>query len=499
MIVALFNKKTQESYGIQMVEENGRVSLKAPISRSKAQKRASVATLLQFRLHRSGDHGDADTLTHTGYVRTKTQDDDDYHFLPLSAALRISQKEDVDTGRVEEKSVHPAVVFGYDIAGDGGSPLLTLSLNPKGARDALKVKPDRKYMPIDNPHHMIDDFSVGDGPFRAKVVQFLPGKALVDLEVGRKISSGGMVKVLGALRFQDSVELAKGSKEIDQSFCFDDDDIEDVIGGALDELNEEDEEGDDGPGMVEDLLSLRGDSPFEEGTFEEGEEEEDISDQFSTNDDGTLSYTDPETGEIMALDTDYDDYEDMIMVKQQIDSNSTPAKGFQEKVREEPKKKKDKTPSKPAKVSKSLPSNPKFVSKRLRVGDNVDVYIRSMSKQSSQFTVTTNPLIQGRKAKDIKKEGESQKKLKRLEKSLGGSLRRIWELEGQECSGTVKATSKTGDWVYVQPELNGLPVGVATSTEDISAIAPGDSVRVRIAGVDEERGQLAMQVIGKAP
>lgn len=106
--------------------------------------------------------------------------------------------------------------------------------------------------------------------------------------------------------------------------------------------------------------------------------------------------------------------------------------------------------------------------------------------------------MQGRRPKDLKKETNAIKKLDRLKKSLGGSLQTIWELKGQECTGIVKATSQTGEWCYVQPSLNGLPVGVATLAEGIDRdFSSGDTVRVRIAGVDEERGQLAMELLGK--
>jgi hypothetical protein len=487
MIVALFNKKTQESYGVRLVENDGeQLSLIAPISRSKAQKRSAGAPVLQFRLPNRGEDGDADTLTHTGYV--KARKDGEYHFLSLSAALRVSQKDDVDTGRVEQGSIHPAVVFDYDMAGDGGSPLLTLSLNPRGVRENLKVKPDRKFAPIEDPKHLFDKLSVGDGPFRAKIVRLIPEKALIDLEVGRKVSSEGMVKVLGSLNFRDSVEPSTDggmSKPIEDY----DDDTEDVIGAALEDLENEDEEYEgDTAGLVEDLLTLREGSPFEDGTFEEGEEEEDISNLFEENEDGSLTYVDPDSGETTVLDPNDEDFEDMLMVKEQIDSHS---KGFQSA-------KKEKTSPRVLMTSKSeATSKPKLVSKRLRVGDDVDVYILSVSKQSNQFTVTTNPLVRGRKAIDMKKENDAEKKLKRLKKSLGGSLKRIWELEGQECGGTVKATSNTGDWVYVQPDLEGLPVGVASLDEGAEDLAPGDNVRVRIAGVDEQRGQLAMQLLGK--
>jgi predicted RNA-binding protein (virulence factor B family) len=97
----------------------------------------------------------------------------------------------------------------------------------------------------------------------------------------------------------------------------------------------------------------------------------------------------------------------------------------------------------------------------------------------------------------MKKENDASKRLKRLKKSLGGDLRLIHELEGSECHGTVKAASKTGDWVYVEPDTDGLPVGVAAMSEELSGVNSGDRVRVRIEGVDEERGQLALQVLEK--
>ena len=69
-------------------------------------------------------------------------------------------------------------------------------------------------------------------------------------------------------------------------------------------------------------------------------------------------------------------------------------------------------------------------------------------------------------------------------------------MEGEECDGTVKATSKTGGWVYV--EVQGLPVGVATlDNETATDVTIGDMVRVRMDGIDEQRGQLSMHVIDK--
>jgi hypothetical protein len=498
MLVALFNKRTEDSYGVRLDQQVGgdetTISLKAPISRLKAHKRAARAPLLQFRNHRKGDHGDDDTLTHTGYARARDEVSDAraYQFLPLSAALRVSQKDDVNTGRIEPGSIHHAVVFDYDVAGDGGSPLITLSLNPGGAREALKVKPDRKYLPIEDPRHMLEKLEVGDGPFNAKVVRLLFGKAVVDCEVGRNVASDGMVKVFGTLKFKDSLEIHIDEEKEDFDMDFDDDGTEDVIEGLLDDLDEDDVEEDDGDeddGLEEGLLSLREESSFEEGTFEEGEIVEDITQLFVQNEDGSLSFSDPETGETIVIESDDEDFAEMMNVKEQIDIRVP-------KSEQKSKSRKEKTPA-ASKHAELSPSQPSFQSKRLRVGDDVKVYIRSVSKQSSQYTVTTNPAVQGRKAKDLKQEDEAQKRLERLEKKMGGSLERIYALEGQECDGTVRATSQTGDWIYVQPNLEGLPVGVAVMTDDAEELAPGDKVRVKLGGIDEQRGQLLMQVLGK--
>ena len=562
----LFNKKIQESYGIRLIEKSdGQLALKAPMSRNKAQKRAARTPILQFREPKPGDHGDADTLTHTGFLRSRKLDQDrgdrSYHFLPMSAALRVSQKDDVDTGRIEEGSIHPAVVFDYDVAGDAGAPLLTLSLNPRGVRDNLKVKPDRKFEPVENPKHILQELKAGDGPFRAKVVRLQFGRALVDMDVGRTLSSEGIVKVLGTLPFRDSVEAALASNkkknnkrgsmgrfdhEDDEHFDYDD--VETDVEVGIFKFDDEDDS------IADDLLSLRSSDSFQDGTFEDGEEEEDISHLFEMSDDGVLSYTEPETGktivmgsdeeeyyedeeddeddiaasadeedddidfdmsalfeagqdgtvafidpesgEALEVDSSDDEYEDMMMIKSLIDKYSRPPVPknvdytYSAEASEDAMTINEEIFREPA---------PKLVSKRLRVGEEVDVYIRSVSKQSGQFTVSMNPTVQGRKAKDIKKETIAVKKLDRLKKSLGGSLEKIWELEGQECGGVVKATSNSGEWVYVQPELSDLPVGVAALVQgmDQQPLIVGDAVRVRIAGVDEQRGQLAMHLLEK--
>ena len=531
MLLVLFNKKVEESYGVRLSEvphEEGKViTLKAPISRTKAHKRASKAPLLQFRDFEKGDHGDVDTLTHTGYVRVRKDASAEsqsypYQFLPLSAALRVSQKDDVESGRIEEGSIHPAVVFDYDVAGDSGAPLLILSLNPGGTREALRMKPDRKYTPIDHPQHILSELKVGDGPLIAKVVRLLPGKALIDCEVGRKVSAEGMVKVFGILRFQDSLELPTKEREeeaimdFEGEDCYGTNDISDLSIDDLDteadfdsnyEEDEEEEDDDDDDELADDLLALRDETSLEEGLFEEDEEVEDITHMFKMNEDGSMSYTDPENGETIVLDFDEDDddeenevdddnVKDLRDVRSSEDDlkKRSEGKGFLVQNQAPASRSKRTYRTKPL---DSFLSRKSLQKKRLRVGDEVKVYIRSVSKQSNQFTVTTNQDVRGRKARELKKEGDAQKKLQRLEKQLGGSLQRIFDLQGQECDGTVRATSQTGDWVYVQPFINGLPIGVARLHEDIKTVETGDSVRVRLEGIDAERGQIAMQVLSK--
>eukprot|EP00538_Stauroneis_constricta_P006201 CAMPEP_0119560690 /NCGR_PEP_ID=MMETSP1352-20130426/15667_1 /TAXON_ID=265584 /ORGANISM="Stauroneis constricta, Strain CCMP1120" /LENGTH=760 /DNA_ID=CAMNT_0007608739 /DNA_START=72 /DNA_END=2354 /DNA_ORIENTATION=+ len=532
MTKGLFTTSVQESYGVRLVEhdKDGEtvIELRAPIARRKAQARAAKAPLLQFRKFRSGDHGDADTLTHTGYIRARDEDAEDHKhvFLPLSAALRVSQKDDVDTGRVFEDSIHAAVVFDYDVQGDGGSPLLTLSLNPGGTRDNLKIKPDTKLVPIENPKVMLKDLAVGDGPYKAKVVHIRPGRALVDCQVGRHVASEGIVRVMGTLRFQDSVQIDPSAIFSDQmmdSYVDDEDEMDDLIEGTIDELDfsdedEDDEEYDDDDDdndnddyadggdddddaeegdLAEQLLSLRDSSTFEEGTFEEDEEVEDITDLFQLGEDGNLIYNDPESGEPIAVDGDGDNDDDDLEEEEDTSAKAQKSNGFAKPSNgnKEPLFFQHK-PNSFSSVKIAPVARPhRLKRKMLNVGDEVDVYIRSVSQQSSQFSVTTNgAAVQGKSQKDMKKEENAEKRLKRLTEKLG-SLERIWALEGKTCTGTVRALSKCGDGMYVQPELD-VPTGVATIGDGVAGpFAIGDTVAIRIDGIDEERGQVALTVI----
>jgi len=101
--------------------------------------------------------------------------------------------------------------------------------------------------------------------------------------------------------------------------------------------------------------------------------------------------------------------------------------------------------------------------------------------------------------KVLKKETKTNKNLDRLLSKFDGDINNILNLVGKEGEGVVKAISQTGNWLYVQPKFQDLPVGIAQLSGDISlsSLKEGDSVLVRLDGVDESRGQLAMTVVAK--
>jgi hypothetical protein len=133
-------------------------------------------------------------------------------------------------------------------------------------------------------------------------------------------------------------------------------------------------------------------------------------------------------------------------------------------------------------------------------GDEIDVYIKSVSPQSGRFMVTQDPSIKSKKQKDLKMEKEADKRKERLSSKCSQD---ISSLIGNEYDGVVKAKSKSGDWYYVQPivgEEEGfeLPVGVASILEGQGNETPyssGDNVRVRVEGIDEKRGQLSLKML----
>ena len=478
----LFHKQAQESYGVSLLEDD--LTLQAPLSRFKARQRAGQTPILQMT-------PDKDTLLHTGIIRNRNEKTDDnlYSLQPLSAALRIQPESEA----LVEGSCHAAVVWDYDRAGDAGSPLLTLSLDPSRnqVRQRLKVSP--KYEVIQDPEIVFGDLSVGDGPLRGKVIKLVKGGALVDCGVGRNLKdSPDMVRVLGFLSFRDTVVKEAGMNFADDPEDDDDDDDEeedwdDIL--ALDELDEDDDEGEEDEEDIGELQS------FDLSALDEDDDADEISEDithlFAMNEDGSLTYTDPETGEeskiIMDDDDDDDDDEQVDVEVDMFDDDEDDDEEDVEVVHV------DRSGWSGVHRHSSGFSGSR---KMLRVGDRIDVFVKSTSKQSSQFALTLDSSVQGMKAKDLKKESDVNKRMKRLSKQIGG-LHRIHSLQGEEMDGTVTATSKAGDWFYVKPDGE-LPVGVAVVNEELNVdLAKGDAVRIQIDGVDEDRGQLALRVLSK--
>lgn len=145
----------------------------------------------------------------------------------------------------------------------------------------------------------------------------------------------------------------------------------------------------------------------------------------------------------------------------------------------------------------------------ITAGDDVQVYIKTVSPQSGRFMVTLDKSIKNKKAKEIKLEKQADKCLSRLEKQI--SHEDIELLIGNVYDGIVKAKSKTGNWYYVQPcvesdeeESDGescvpsMLVGVASFGEgdnNHKLYESGNQVRVRLEGIDEKRGQLALTLM----
>lgn len=514
LIEHLLNPQMQETFGIK-IENNGENDqppfLWSPLSRHRAQKQANLAAVLQFLDEPEPLGG---SLVHTGLVRNKNQqqnseqqqqqqsDGNFYRLQPLSAALRVSQKEDVDSGNIQNGSLHSAVVFHYDPTGDAGLPLLTLSLNPSrnSVRDRLKINNNPKHQVpviIRNPQFQLQDLHMGDGPFTGQVVRLHKGGVWVDCSVGRPLprkasnGEGEMVQVLGFLRFNDTI--IKADKDFDDGLSVqaisnkrdnhDDDDIvvsthhhQEVEEDAEDESLELASFGEPNP-----LLNVGGDD-------DEFEEDEDLTHLFEIDINGSLVYNDETTGERRVISSEEDMEEDEEEDEEEEDLEENEEMDgpvvFQE----------------PQQLIKPT-SGKKQVQriKRFRIGDELDVFVKSVSTQSGRLLLTLDSTVQGKKPIEVKREGEVEKKLNRLDKQLGG-LHRIDELKGMEMDGVVKAISNTGNWLYVQPSSNiGLPVGVATLAEEISSqgLKQGDAVVVRLEGIDSSRGQLSLKVLHK--
>lgn len=482
LVESLMTNEVQAKLDVRLFPSGDNLWLLTHISRYRGHRLSEEAGLLQF-----------ENNIHTGMTKLKTASG--YENLPLSAALRVSQRS-VDNGLVSEGSIYKAQVFALDPLGDGGSPLLKLSMNTE-----RKMSKNKRIIEFVDPRMIqiqLEQLIVGAGPFKGKVtrVSNKTMAAFVDIGVGRSVKNGQMRKILGMLRFDDLNKVSsnpKGSvaKTLERDME-DEEELEKVLNSMdydIEDDNElEDDEGDDlDEDILNDLLAksdLTNDDEEDDDFI--SEEEEDITHLVSLKD-GLISYTDPETGEVTSLGTLMEEDEDT-----ESDEDDDDDAFFAELFPEEKINTHDEWNGDGEDVvSDSVSRN------YVKVGDEISVYVQAVSKQSGRFMLTARPIIH--KMKEVKKETEAEKKLDRLIAKMGGDIANILELAGTECDGIIKATSKTGNWLYVEPRFQDLPVGVAQLAEGISieSLSQGDSVRIRLEGIDESRGQLAMTVIEK--
>jgi len=471
MLLSLFDGPVKNTHGVEIVQGlRDNLLLVSKLSRRHARELASKACLAHVASAsavKSQGTEKGGLAMHLGTVKVRqTQPNSKLSedaantsskavpptFLtePLSAAVRIKQ-EDVDDNRIQSGEEYNAFVLRYDVKGDNGSPLLTLAMDPP-PRPANKRGHRRQQQPRANATAMeaaiekdLANLKVGEGPFKATVaaVSTRAGAAFVDIGVGRQRSKrlgGGTARVLGMLRFDDLVRNV-ASPEID-----------------LEESSI----------MIEDLSPLDFEAEWEEASnmSEQDEMDIDFDDNDEENDD--FSGLSPEE-RLREIGIMMDDEESLPEIVQTSDAVF------------------------------------------LQVNDIVEVYIKAVSQQSGRFMVTLDPSVKDKKAKQLKMEKTAQKRMSKLAEKMGGGkgLDAILELVGTEFDGVVKAVSKNDRrCYYVQPlvrrdgtindELH-LPVGIATpsngagSTQEL--LLPGDEVRIKIDGIDEKRGQLAMTLL----
>lgn len=474
-------------YGMKLIRmgKKREMYLSSSLSLRLARESSLKAEFVQFQ----PDAEDVERMVHTGTTfqvdeSSKYQTVTDPSIIrPLSAAVRISQA-DADSGRFQTGMECNAFVHNYDSQGDNGSPLITCAIDPpksqirdqmkrrsyvKRQEDAKNKREEEMKLLSKSSHLNLTDLKVGDGPFEATVVRVsaYSSAAFVDLGVKRrkgKKYGGGTAQVLGMLRFDD---IFDNSNLVETS-------------------NEED-------AIIEaSLMENLNDEEFGSENEDEREIEEDISHLISIDDEGNVLSLDPESGDSTVLGSINSD-DELIDSESDEDINMFTGLTPQDRLRaigdmflsEQKVQKKTFRQSKDA-----------MVECELKQGDKINVYIRSVSNQSGRFMVTLDPSIKTRKLKHIKQEQETDKRLMRLASKFGGEhgLKKIESAIGKEMEGVIKARSKTGDWYYVTPNNDEFPVGVATSNGDIN-YEQGQRVKIRLDGIDESRGQIAMCIL----
>lgn len=414
----VFTDKLEKETGIKAWSLDGSDWLISRMSKMRGQRMSSQTPLLQF----VNDDG---TMMHTGVMRLKSSDAPrSFELKPLSAALRVSQRT-LDAGLITDASRHNAFIVGLDPTGDGGYPLLKVSLDVSIKKNTKRKKLKEGSGPqLKSIEHDISNTKVGDGPFVGRVVRLSrnPKAALIDIGMGRSVSGKqkgkqGIVPVLGMLQLdtyatKDNV-FQKHSKASQRK----------------------------------EMLDTMG--YFDEETDKENEDENSINFDFSSLD----------------AEDFFNDQESKMPSQEERKDES-----LLEKIR---------------------------LAKELQEGDEINVYIQAVSKQSGNFIVTTESQVP--KMKEVRKEAKAHKNLERLLAKFEGKSKNILKWKGTEGIGTIKAKSQTGNWLYVQPQFNGLPVGIAQLSSNIAdeSFSVGESVQIRLDGIDKTRGQLALTIVGK--
>ncbi|GMI38065.1 hypothetical protein TeGR_g2950, partial [Tetraparma gracilis] len=137
------------------------------------------------------------------------------------------------------------------------------------------------------------------------------------------------------------------------------------------------------------------------------------------------------------------------------------------------------------------PPPPRRLPTSIGVGTVLEAcFVKSVSRQSSRFTLTLDPAAKETAAKDDKRARETAKKLEKLEAMDGFEG---WVgMKGEVKTGVVVAASSDLRYLYVK--VGDMPVCVCDNDERRVA-SKGDEIEVRMGGVDEERGQLRAELL----
>jgi hypothetical protein len=499
----VFDEKEVKESGVSLIRigEKNELALVSSLSMRLARDTAYKAEFVQFVVEEDDSGGN---MIHSGTTFQISNDKEKYQTIaslssstiqPLSAALRIAHDDEI-SNRVTTGLECNAFVHSYEIEGDNGSPLLICSIDPprEQIRDQMKRRAYvRRQMSNSNiqltlggfgKNYDLKDLKTGDGPFQATVVRVSKraGAAFVDLGVSRqkgKKYGGGKARVLGMLRFHDDNnkndhdEKSSSFEQISSSEC----------------SGEE-------AALIEDSIRRGFEAELEDENEGENEIviEEDVSDMYTIDDNGSVSFVDPLTQESKTIgsinDEDSEEYDD-----DDDDDDLFAGMSPEERLTAIGNMIADEENQTPVQTGDENGSD----KKSLEVGDEVDVYVQAVFPQSGRFMVTTNSNV--KKMKELKQEREAEKRLERLASKLGGEsgLALIQSFVGKEIEGEIKAISKAGDWCYVQPLLEtGLPVGIGACDFELDEpLKSGDRVMISIGGIDYQRGQMSLKVMSK--